>query len=316
MPWRKIAKPRGVIALLSNALRVCAGLVLCFGLYAVPPANAASQLPAAPIEKKVPADPDMNFIIVRSDANSCEPNCPEWITAQGKITAGTADKLSRLLANPTNRKLPILLNSYGGDIRAALTMGRMIRRYQMTTTIGRTHFSFCDPFTDNTCRPSVSNKAYRGTPWQYGAKCMSACPLVLLGGVVRILDDASYLGLHQPTTVSHPYMDRYWVTWRMIHGQKVIISRKLLKRISLPSKTSIGLSSRLKGTLGSYIKEMNASSAIMDEMEKAGPSTMNLITHSKAHELGLSTRFESLDIFAKPDICAGASPAEHCVLIK
>ena len=264
----------------------------------------------------VPVDREMSFLVVRSNSGACEPNCPEWIQADGRIAGNTATKLKQLLSTPALRKLPIMLNSYGGDIRSALAMGRLIRHYNMTTTVGRTVFSFCDPLVDLKCRPSVSNQTYRGEPIEVRANCMSACPLVLLGGMERVVGSLSYVGLHQPISISHPYMDRYWETWRMVNGHKKIISRKFIKRIELPTRTSVGITPRLRADLSGYIHEMNASPKILDEMEKAAPAKMNQIEYGKAHELGLSTRFQSLEFIAKADICSGTIPAERCVLIK
>ena len=75
---------------------------------------------ANPAVVPVTTTPDMRFVVVRSTMASCEPNCPEWIEGQGQITAGTPAKLNIILANKANRNLPILLNSNGGDIKAAL----------------------------------------------------------------------------------------------------------------------------------------------------------------------------------------------------
>ncbi len=272
--------------------------------------SVKKKRPAAPVDR------EMSFLVVRSNSNACEPNCPEWIEADGKIVGDTALKLKELLASPALRKLPIMLNSYGGDIRSALAMGRMIRHYNMTTTVGRTVFGLCDPLADNKCRPSVSNHSYRGEPVEARANCMSACPLVLLGGMERVVGSLSYVGLHQPISVSHPYMDRYWETWRVVNGHKKIISRKFIKRIELPTKTSVGITPRLRTALVGYIHEMNASPKILDEMEKAAPAKMNQIEYGKAHELGLSTRFQSLEFIAKADICTGTNPVDRCVLIK
>ncbi len=292
-------------------------LVLIFTMLAL--ALPDTCFGAAPLQKKgaaKPVDREMAFIVVRSNASGCEPNCPQWIEADGRIVGDTANKLGRLLANSGFRKLPIMLNSYGGDMRSAEAMGRMIRRYDMTTTVGRTNFSICDPLIDVKCRPSVSNHTYRGEPVENRANCMSACPLVLLGGTVRVIGIVSYVGLHQPISISHPYMDRYWETWRVVHGHKKIISRKFIKRITLPTKTSVGITPRLRAELTNYIHEMNASPKILDEMEKAAPAKMNQIDYGKAHDLGLSTRFQGLEFIAKADICTGASPMAHCVLIK
>ena len=41
--------------------------------------------------------PAMRFVVVRSSAPDCEPNCPEWISAEGTIEASTPALFTRLL---------------------------------------------------------------------------------------------------------------------------------------------------------------------------------------------------------------------------
>lgn len=40
---------------------------------------------------------EMQFVVTRSSAPGCEPNCPEWISAEGDISAGTPALLKRTL---------------------------------------------------------------------------------------------------------------------------------------------------------------------------------------------------------------------------
>ncbi|TIM19564.1 MAG: hypothetical protein E5Y61_34240, partial [Mesorhizobium sp.] len=61
---------------------------------------------------------EMRFIIARSSAVGCKPNCPEWISAEGAIAAGTPALLKRVLKKLGTRKLPIIVNSPGGDVDA------------------------------------------------------------------------------------------------------------------------------------------------------------------------------------------------------
>jgi hypothetical protein len=273
-------------------------------------------LAAKKLSPAKPADPDMSFVIVRSNSNNCEPNCPEWIEAQGKIVANTSAKFSKLLANPANRRLPIVLNSFGGDLRSALAMGRLIRRYHMNTGIGRTTFDYCDPFADAKCAPSVSNRSHRGQTTEFNAYCFSACPLVLLGGEMRVVGASAQAGLHQPVSISHPYMDRYWETYRLVHGRKKILSRKFIKRITMPSKTSIGITPRLRSELTLYINEMKGSIKIIDEMQKASPEKMNVVSIVEARSLGLASGFNTLLDFNSNYICQKAKPEVNCVAIK
>src|SRR5262245_43762473 len=54
--------------------------------------------PQAPAAKR-PAEPDnsMQFAVVRGSSASCEPVCPEWIWAEGDITANTPARLKKFL---------------------------------------------------------------------------------------------------------------------------------------------------------------------------------------------------------------------------
>ena len=49
-----------------------------------------------PIEK-APVSPAMAFAIVRSGINGCEPNCPQWISAEGQIMPGSASLFRKIL---------------------------------------------------------------------------------------------------------------------------------------------------------------------------------------------------------------------------
>lgn len=301
------------MALRNSAAKIL-GLIVCLF------AGGQSAFSATP-PAKTSSDPEMKFVIVRSGVGKCEPDCPEWIQAQGRISAGTATKLRKLLEDKSNRSLPILLNSGGGDMNVAIEMGRLIRKYKMTTTIGRTLFPLCDPYGPTVCLPSVSNQSHRGMALDYGAYCMSACPLVLLGGSVRLVSAGAFLGLHQPLRVEHPYEDRYLVTYRMEQGKKVILSKKFVKRITLPSKQVVGVDKKLRPYLSGYVKEMGGALAIIDEMQKAAPSKINKIEYSEMQNLGLATDTGSLDAFSTSSTCGDASVSAsnaptYCVVIK
>ena len=237
--------------------------------------------------------PVMDFFIIRLSKSTCEPDCPQWIAAQGRIMPDTDKKLDFILSNPANRKLPILLNSMGGDIEAALRMGNTLRRYNMTTSVGWTHFDGCSPFMhfDTPCNPDGITKTYAGIADEWGAKCYSACPLILLGGARRIVNAGSRLGLHSPLAQSHPYVDNYIDTWSLVHGHKVISSHKFVKRTYLPAKQIVGITPKLRNRFIPYLKAMGGSVQILDEMEKASPTQINLISDADGSraKLGLIT---------------------------
>lgn len=61
-----------------------------------------------------------------------------WITANGEITKGTADRFESFLAAINVRKGDeVALNSPGGNLAEALAMGRLIRKHLLDTVIAR-----------------------------------------------------------------------------------------------------------------------------------------------------------------------------------
>ncbi|TIS94081.1 MAG: hypothetical protein E5W87_34205, partial [Mesorhizobium sp.] len=76
---------------------------------------------AANTKKSAPdLGPTMRFVVVRSSAPGCEPICPEWISAEGSIEAGTPALFKRTLKALGGRKLPVVVDSPGGNVEAAL----------------------------------------------------------------------------------------------------------------------------------------------------------------------------------------------------
>ena len=268
------------------------------------------------------SEPPMNFLIVRDSSQWCEPTCPEWISAEGKIEANTANKLARLLQNPALRKLPLVLHSGGGSINAALAMGRMVRAYKMDTAVGQATLIGCAPRDRDVgkCKPRADFQAFDGTASAGRAYCGSACPLVLLGGMHRVVDPSSLVGLHEPVAISQPYTDRYRVTYRMVHGKKQIISKTFVKRTYLAKRTEVGISPRIRGELTSYLNAMGGSVDIISEMGKAAPTDMNWISYASGdrEKLGLVTaNFRRLDMLIGVKVCSDKGVlASNCVHLK
>src|SRR5665213_1283224 len=254
--------------------------------------SAAVRQPAKPADNPQLA-PVMDFLVVRSSGIECEPDCPEWIAAEGRIVPETAGRLAKFLADPSRRKLPLILNSGGGSIEAAVAMGRIIRKYKMDTGVGQTFFTHCqkaDPQTGK-CKSDGVLQDAEGVAFPNRSYCASACPLVLLGGVHRVVDPGSFVGLHEPKGDSQPYIDHYLIKYRMENGKKHILSKNFVNRTYLKKKTIVGITPRLRVELDKYLKEMGGSLEILAEMEKAQPETMNWISYYShdRERLGLVT---------------------------
>jgi hypothetical protein len=243
--------------------------------------------PSPPVEKTKFGQP-MIFTVLRLDSLACEPNCPEWIQAEGEITDQSPAKLKKLLTNKDYRKLPILLNSPGGRVEAAMEMGRLIRKYGMNTAVAWSNIKGCIS-TSHDCLPDgkESTTPHLGYAFASGAYCNSACPLMLMGGVVRVAGLGVYVGLHQPIA-TEKWTDYYRDTWRMVKGKKVIISRRFIKRV-VKAAHIVGVMPESKSKYLRYFKEMGGTPAILDEMAKASPDQMNNIPQSGGlrQQLGL-----------------------------
>jgi hypothetical protein len=169
--------------------RVFAGIIFA-ALLCSPgsPADAAS---------KPPVTNPMIFSIVRVSNPGCEPLCPEWIAAEGEITERTAKAFEAILKKARGRRLPVLINSPGGDISSAMRMGKLIRKNKMTVEVATTKYSGCNP-RDKKCKPKLGKNLYNGYATYYAAFCNSACTFVLAGGVRRIASPGARVGVHEP----------------------------------------------------------------------------------------------------------------------
>lgn len=138
--------------------------------------------------------PPMRFVRVTSADTACKPNCPEWLSAEGRIEPGTAKAFADVIANLKGRRLPILIHSPGGSVPDAGAMGELIRAKGLAVAVARTLISNC-PEASPKC-PDGPGAAITG-----GATCASACVLVLAGGVERLAAPSALIGVHQITMV-------------------------------------------------------------------------------------------------------------------
>jgi hypothetical protein len=98
------------------------------------------------------------------------------VLAQGEITADTPAAFSAFLRQNTSFPGTVMFNSLGGDLIAALELGREIRLAGWSTTIGTPGLSF------------LSHKP---------GECDSACTFAFLGGKIRSIAPGSLYGVHR-----------------------------------------------------------------------------------------------------------------------
>jgi len=150
-----------------------------------------SVLSGAPRPHGDQPTPPMQFSLHRKGpANVCGSNCGLLISASGIITADTPRDFNSFVRRHDVRGqhvrgATIVFDSKGGSVLGAIALGRAIRGFGLTTTVGRVR----------------EQKARDGTvkrSWIWPrAECQSMCPFVLLGGIRRYIPPEARVLVHQ-----------------------------------------------------------------------------------------------------------------------
>jgi hypothetical protein len=160
-------KLAGTLALGAAALR------LGLALIATTPATSA-QAGAALEERKLP----MRFTWV-----ACQPNCRGWISAVGIVTAESPKNFEDFARGRQLDGAAIVLDSSGGSVNDAITLGRRWRGLGLKTTVGTT------VETDTPAGPQIAIAPH--------AYCESMCVFLLLAGNTRHVPEAAQVRVHQ-----------------------------------------------------------------------------------------------------------------------
>lgn len=263
-----------------------------------------------------PADPAMAFFVVRGDKLlGCETDCPEWLLAKGRITAQTPALFKKTLKTLAGKKLPVLVLSHGGDVMAAMALGRLIRKNGLSVGVGGTRFSHCG--ATRPCEPiAEADGTYLGAPSSIGAVCLSACPLVLAAGKTRVAG-WGIVGVHQITSKFDSVRIKYRIEYKMRNGKKEIISRKEIGREKREGRTSTALSKPMRKALTAYLKEMQVKSSLIELMLSTTPDKIRPLTPMETAELNLTNQQASAyDLVIARNCTEGRSISECAQAIR
>ncbi len=263
--------------------------------------------PAAPL------DPPLTVVLVRADESQCGNLCPEWLMAEGRLTEASPAAFRKALKKAGRKKLPVVINSPGGSVVAALEIGRLIRKNKLDVAVGRTRYSGCAPADTSCTLPKPARGTYRGTLRADNAYCFSACPLVLAGGTRRVAGLGSHVGVHQVETRWTQDSITYRETYRIVNGKKKVVSRKEVSRKRAKSYTTVGLYKDLRRKLTSYLATMGVKAAFLDLMEKAPPNAIYALSFEQMRELNLVTSRQSVSELAGPMACNKSPAPPHCL---
>lgn len=128
----------------------------------------------------------MQFVLRHEGpAVACRDQCRTWISATGMIKPDSVRDFETFAAQHDIRGATIALDSEGGSVLGALALGRAIRRFDMTTTVGKT-----------TDIPGGKGDDVRAI-LSPRADCESMCAFVLLAGSKRIVPPDARVRVHQ-----------------------------------------------------------------------------------------------------------------------
>lgn len=257
----------------------------------------------------------MIFTVVRSSRPGCEPACPEWIYGEGDIVADTPARLEKLLRVLGTRRLPVVLNSPGGDVDAAMAMGRTVRARKLDTAVGGTVFMGCDP-RDTACVPEKARGGiHRGAPYTFGATCSSACPLILAGGVRRLAGSWALVGVHQVTTRIVETRVQYREKYRVVNGKKKVIGREVVSRKQVGTRVLKEMGPQTERMLRRYLQDMGIDAALVDVMKSTPSTDIHRIPLDDSLRLKLLTGYEPVEFVTSPQLCKTVPAAGNCRLV-
>lgn len=190
-----------------DAVRFALAAAAAFGLALTLAAPACAEPALEPAKAPTPAPdlratPPMVFFVAKGDSNACGAGCSEWIAAYGAIDGGTPARLGALLTKLNKsgkRGLPVYFYSPGGNVDAALALGRLMRAQKIKAALGRTIPQGCDPnaIREKACDAIMrSGRELAGELRTNRAVCVSACVYAFIGAAEREVAPGASLGVH------------------------------------------------------------------------------------------------------------------------
>ncbi|WP_292601154.1 hypothetical protein [Mesorhizobium sp.] len=256
--------------------------------------------------------PTMRFVVVRSSAPGCEPTCPEWISAEGSIVAATPALFKRTLKALGGRKLPVVVDSPGGNVEAALALGRLLRKNKLDIAVGKTRLTGCQPDAKDCKENDGKGARYFGNAFADGAICNSACPLMFAGGIRRVVGQWAFLGVHQITTTYIKTRLQYRTTYRVVGGKKKILSKKIVGRKNAGSYKTYEMSKSVEKRLAAYLNEMGVGQAVLETMKNTPASTIQQLAPYEMLQAKLVTSLDAVDLLTATTLCKTDPVAANC----
>nr|WP_319944173.1 hypothetical protein [Mesorhizobium sp. AR10] len=204
------------------------------------------------------------------------------------------------------------MDSPGGNVEAALTLGRLIRKNKLDIAVGKTRFVGCQPDAKNCKENDGKGARYLGDAYASGAICNSACPLMFAGGIRRLVGEWAYLGVHQITTTYIRTKLQYRTTYRVVKGKKKILNTKVISRKNAGSYKTYEMSKAVEKKLAAYLREMGVGEGVLETMKNTPASGIQQLQPENMLGMNLVTSLDSLDLLTARAICSANPLPANC----
>lgn len=247
-------------------------LVAIFG-FSVPLTSQAAPAPEPALAKNVL--PVTVVYLAKGPADSCGSGCDRWIAVEGQLDRGAAARLQDFLRTQKTSNLPVYLHSPGGDVRQAMSMGKMLRERKAAGRVARTVVKECG--ADQQAEPAClklkrSGRELEAELSSSGAFCNSACVYVLFGATTREVDPGITLAVHSArVTISYSGKGR-------------------APSESLRAQASRQALARLDGDLATYVAAMGVDRGLLDVVKRTKFEQMHALTREEMFRFGIDKR--------------------------
>lgn len=222
--------------------------------------------------------PGMTVTVVRDSRPGCEPRCQQWIAAKGVIRPETPQKFEKVLGSLGKAMLPVVIDSPGGDLDAAMEIGRMIHRSGLDVVVADLAHDGCVP-GGKPCSKKERNRLPRGVPGGTQDGCSNVCALILAAGRQRVLASGKNIELRHPQA----YLSR-------------------------------GMPGAGQHQIGLYLMEMGVGLGLAERIRKiAGENAREAFAAEDSRQLALVTSLDETPFIAPAAACGGKPAPGHCV---
>ena len=229
--------------------------------------------------------PPMQVRLIQS-GGECASVCPEWIAAYGRIDASTPGQFVEALKKLKGKRIPVVIDSPGGSVAAAIAIGRLIRSKGLDVVVGKSILLPCDPILVE-CRELSARGFLLGRILQQKAWCASACSIVIAGGVRRFVGPDARIGIHA-MAIYADQVDREWV---IEEPDPSFEDGK--RRLRARGKDVKGAAKEVPDSsydkLATFYDEMGILPSVIEIMKRTPHSRLKIIRSQEALDLRLAT---------------------------